>query len=785
MKMTPPLVAASYPDCDVSLNKNTSRRSLGSVREDIPTANVNVNAHGGNYKPYEEVNGINGINGNTSHEKCDSKIKFEDMLNSEFTFPSRSATTATTATTTTTSASTNPTTINTNHNRSNPQLSHDRSNSQHSHHPSRLSISSKASSKSHQEYINSLAMPPPEVIQEINHVQEEKEVEGIARRLSENPNLSEDERRKAAELIQRNYRGHRERRILEGKRLDVGTRWVEAVKEARYRNLTTPRARDSGERERGSRSFDVEGEPSIHTEGMGSSTATTQNRTSHARENWKKIGMIARRAGGDEESDEESDEDSGDLNEEERAAKRKRRMEEKAARQKAAKIMDLQYFLEMVDLKHRYGSNLRTYHGEWKKANTNENFFYWLDYGEGRFIDCQGCPRERLDREQVRYLSKEERLDYLVKIDGDGRLRWAKNGERIDTTTEWRDSIKGIVRNDDDTPVFTPLSGEADNEGESDSDSSSDESHLHHHSHPHIRPQSQTQEQKLEAEQEESRASKYASPEYDNAQGMKKISHMSASTIFNKLLRGSVKKNTWIFVADTSFRLYVGIKQSGAFQHSSFLHGSRISAAGLIKIKDGRLTKLSPLSGHYRPPVSNFRAFVKNLKGEGCDMGRVSISRSYAVLVGLEAYVKTRKRAKKVMGKVVRRRDKMLDKEEVRRREEDAMDKSESAEKERKFLEEEERRKREERRFLDRVVGGRLRGLSLGSRDGGNATSSAEMEAQRTHTRNASIGVVENNKIPAVDKGKGKETQREKEAEIDVPGQGPENAIPPQGIREE
>ncbi|KAK6613575.1 IQ calmodulin-binding motif domain protein [Botrytis cinerea] len=783
MKMTPPLVAASYPDCDEPLDKNTSRRSLGSVRENVPTANVNanVNARGGNYKPYEEVNGINGINGNTTHEKCDSKIKFEDTTNSEFTFPSRSATT----TTTTSPANRTPTTTNPNHNRSNSRLPHSRSNSQHSHHQSRVSVSSKASSKSHQEYINSLVMPPPEVIQEINHVQEEKEKEAIARRLSGDPNLSEDERRKAAELIQRNYRGHRERRILEGKRLDVGTRWVEAVKEARYRNLTTPRARDGGENEGGRRSSDVEGEPPIDTEGIGSSVATSQNRTSHARENWKKIGMIARRAGGDEESDEESDGDSGDLNEEERAARRKRRMEEKAARQKAAKIMDLQYFLEMVDLKHRYGSNLRTYHGEWKKANTNENFFYWLDYGEGRFIDCQGCPRERLDREQVRYLSKEERLDYLVKIDGDGRLRWAKNGERIDTTTEWRDSMKGIVRNDDDTPVFTPLRGEADNEGESDSESSSDESPLHHHSHTHIHTQPQTQEQRLEAQQEESRASKYASPEYDNAQGMKKVSHMSASTIFNKLLRGSVKKNTWIFVADTSFRLYVGIKQSGAFQHSSFLHGSRISAAGLIKIKDGRLTKLSPLSGHYRPPVSNFRAFVKNLKGEGCDMGRVSISRSYAVLVGLEAYVKTRKRAKKVVGKVVRRRDKMLDKEEVRRREEDAIDKSESAEKERRFLEEEERRKREERRFLDRVVGGRLRGLSLGSRDGGNAASSAEMTTQRTHTRNASTGGTGHNISPAVDKGKGKETEREKEAEINVPGQGPENAIPPQGIREE
>ncbi|KAF7864084.1 hypothetical protein EAF04_007049 [Stromatinia cepivora] len=766
MKMSPPFATASYPDFDVSLSKDTWRRSLSSVREDISTVNVDEK----NYKPYEQNIRSNGINGSTNHKKCDSKISVEGTLNNDFTFTSRSATAATTT--------------NTNHDRSNPQFPHNRSNPQHSHHPSRLSVSSKASSKSHQEYINSLAMPPPEVIQKINHVQEEKEKEAIAKRLGDDPNLGENERWKAAELIQRNYRGHRERRILAGKRLDVGTRWVEAVKEARYRNLTTPRARDSGEKERGSRSLDGEGEgdSSMNTEGIGNLTSTTTNRTSHARENWRKIGMIARRAGGDEESDEETEYESGDLNEEERIARRQRRLEEKAARQKAAKIMDLQYFLEMVDLKHRYGSNLRTYHEEWKKADTNENFFYWLDYGEGRFIDCQGCPRERLDREQVRYLSKEERLDYLVKIDGEGRLCWAKNGERIDTTTEWRDSVRGIVRNDDETPAFTPVSEEGDNEGEEESESSSDDSPHHHPSH--TRTQSHSQEQELEALQEESRASKYASPEYDNAPGMKKVSHMSASTIFNKLLRGSVKKNTWIFVADTSFRLYVGIKQSGAFQHSSFLHGSRISAAGSIKIKDGRLTKLSPLSGHYRPPVSNFRAFVKNLKAEGCDMSRVSISRSFAVLVGLEAYVKTRKRAKKVMGKVVRRKDKMLDKEGVVRRDEEMTDKCESAEKERRFLEEEQERK-DDQRFLDRVVGGRLRALSLGGRDDGHAFPASTV----LKTRSRNVSTVEGEygeKILSLDKGMGKEKEKEKEKEaaIETPGPGPENAIPPQGRRE-
>ena len=59
-------------------------------------------------------------------------------------------------------------------------------------------------------------------------------------------------------------------------------------------------------------------------------------------------------------------------------------------------------------------------------------------------------------------------------------------------------------------------------------------------------------------------------------------------SMFDKLLRKSVRRNTWIFVADTSFRLYVGIKASGAFQHSSFLRGARISAAGLIKVRSRR-----------------------------------------------------------------------------------------------------------------------------------------------------------------------------------------------------
>jgi hypothetical protein len=327
----------------------------------------------------------------------------------------------------------------------------------------------------------------------------------------------------------------------------------------------------------------------------------------------------------------------------------------------------------MVDLKHRYGSNLTIYHGHWKKSATHENFFYWLDEGEGRFLDVAGCPRAQLESERVRYLSKEERLDYLVKIDKEGRLVWAKNGARIDTTEKYKDSIHGIVPATDSTPPYTEPDAEAAvslRKRNSGSDETSDSSTTDHHS-----------------DSESARAAKYATPEFDKAKGLKKIKHVSAATILNKLMRSSVKKNTWIFVADTSFRLYVGIKQSGAFQHSSFLHGSRIAAAGLIKIKDGLLDKLSPLSGHYRPNTSHFRAFLNSLKDAGADMSNVSISRSYAILLGLEAYVKTKRRSKKIVRALIHGRDKILTHDQLKQREEKDLERTETAECERRLTE--------------------------------------------------------------------------------------------------
>ena len=121
---------------------------------------------------------------------------------------------------------------------------------------------------------------------------------------------------------------------------------------------------------------------------------------------------------------------------------------------KSAKTMDISYFLEMVDIKHRYGSNLRKYHAEWKSRPTNENFFFWLDHGEAKDLDLPNCSRKRLDDMQVRYLNREERMLYEVVVDKKGKLVWRKDNVRVDTTDAWRDSVEGIVRIDDPAPLW-------------------------------------------------------------------------------------------------------------------------------------------------------------------------------------------------------------------------------------------------------------------------------------------------------------------------------------------
>jgi hypothetical protein len=203
---------------------------------------------------------------------------------------------------------------------------------QNGRHDSKVSVNTNTSMRSHKEYLDSLIPPTDEERKHISSVQEAKEEEIIRKRISmENPELSDEERTKAAALIQRNYRGYRERRQMQGMGLDPTSRWTEALREARYRNWTTPRSRAS-------------------LDGVGTGTDTDGTREHSeldelkrsAREKWRKIGFIARRAAGDEDSDIESDDDEEDLPDEQREEKRRKRIEQNQKRQKEAKVLDLQ-----------------------------------------------------------------------------------------------------------------------------------------------------------------------------------------------------------------------------------------------------------------------------------------------------------------------------------------------------------------------------------------------------------------------------------------------------------
>ena len=112
------------------------------------------------------------------------------------------------------------------------------------------------------------------------------------------------------------------------------------MKEAQYRALTTPRPRASALV-------------------PADSSSPPPRLTSEARRNWQKAGKIALHAGHDDKDVDDSSASSESETLSQKQARRDKRMQEKQERIKSARLLDLQYFLEMVDLKHRYGSNLR------------------------------------------------------------------------------------------------------------------------------------------------------------------------------------------------------------------------------------------------------------------------------------------------------------------------------------------------------------------------------------------------------------------------------------------
>lgn len=382
------------------------------------------------------------------------------------------------------------------------------------------------------------------------------------------PEEDQDKQNHAATVLQNQFRKYQRGRETNGLNLTASTRWHEAIKEQNFKAAR----RHSHETERSD---------------------------SHSR--WKRAGVFTSGLV-----------DTGPTSP-------SRSPQDPTDHTRAKKTMDTTYWLEMVDHKHRYGSNLKPYHTYWNtQYYGDQNFFHWLDHGDGRELDLQDSPRERLDSERIIYLTAEQRLNYLVKI-VDGKLLWAKDSRPVDTARGRHKDLGNGLGIVDATPEEFEAAkerGEIPSSGSESSLSSAASSVLSRDAHH------------------------YAQATANKSGIAAKIkSHVDPKAIMDNLLRKTLNANTWIFVVDRSGNMYVGIKQTGRFQHSSFLAGSHVIAAGLLRVDHGQLTSLSPLSGHYRAGSDQFKAFVKILEHEwGCDMSRVSISKALFMIGALEKY---------------------------------------------------------------------------------------------------------------------------------------------------
>ncbi|KAG0359139.1 hypothetical protein BGZ54_010095 [Gamsiella multidivaricata] len=223
-----------------------------------------------------------------------------------------------------------------------------------------------------------------------------------------------------------------------------------------------------------------------------------------------------------------------------------------------ALVLLTEHWLEMSDKKHRYGSNLKPYHEYWLEQETSQNFFYWLDKGEGKDVDLEERPRARLDEQRVQYLQAHERQQYAVHV-VDGLLFYKISGHPVHT-------LPTSVQAGDDVDVSQVLPDSNDHDDE-------------------------------------------------------------ATRLEKKRIRN---KSKFIYVTDPQGTLYVAQKVKGQFHHSSFLGGGTVCAAGGIIVNRGKLIKINPKSGHYRPGQRHFDRLLKNLKDQGVSLEDVRLS--YGIL---------------------------------------------------------------------------------------------------------------------------------------------------------
>jgi len=244
---------------------------------------------------------------------------------------------------------------------------------------------------------------------------------------------------------------------------------------------------------------------------------------------------------------------------------------------------------------------LKPYLRRWLLSDTSQNFFHWLEHGDGRSLDLEERPRRILEKQRVKYCTPAER-DYLeVVVGNDGLLRYKIEAQLVDTGSETLYQ-PGVDTNEDE-----PLDGCDQEEAE-----------------------------ELAALREQGSDEDSPVRWVVRQGGMEKCLDSCEIQDTPKSSGGGDEKNRWIYVLDMQNRLYINQKLPGRFHHSSFVCGEPLRAAGSISVVSGRISIITAWSGHYRPSHEAFAYVIRYLHDRGVDMSQVRQYFSKSEIPGLK-----------------------------------------------------------------------------------------------------------------------------------------------------
>lgn len=263
-----------------------------------------------------------------------------------------------------------------------------------------------------------------------------------------------------------------------------------------------------------------------------------------------------------------------------------------------SKQRDLSSWLEAFDSEHRAGKYLSLYHRRWIRLDSNQDFFTWLDAGDGKKLNLPQCSRLDLEFNALVYCDASARQQYEAdmircNIDGAPRLvlKYKIGGASVNSHPLWADA--GESRRD--LMPCSPKSGGSNTVGGCGGAMTEEAVDI---------------SEGRSGDGGASSGGEVASrlPEGE-AETLKYVCQRNNCGHCN---HDPQEGDCYLFLIDHKETLYVNKHIPGRFHFSSFLCGRTGKLAGEITIDhNGVARSITPATGRFKPTMKNLKDFME------------------------------------------------------------------------------------------------------------------------------------------------------------------------------